>query len=182
MEADNKFQSLKRVHYFFGQMLSQDDFQAEQNYHRERLKRHNRYLHGWGVVTGLKVSAEQKGKEHAIVISPGMALDSLGNEIVIGHPYRVCLNATGSRLYVIARYAAHKTAAIIEGNENQIQYARVEEGFAISIEAKEPGSASSSGGASIKSTDTSSGVPIARLLLRNRRLMVDRKYSRPRTR
>jgi hypothetical protein len=182
MGAENKFQSLKRVHYFFGQILSLDDFQAEQNYHRERLKRHNRFLHGWGVVTGLEVSAELNGNEHTIVISPGMAVDSLGNEIVVGQPHKVCVNATASRLYVIARYAEQKTDAISEGNENQTQYTRVEEGFAISIEAKEPRAASSSQAETIKSIDASSGVPIARLLLRKRRLTVDRKYRRPRTR
>lgn len=44
---------MKRVNYFEGQLLGLDDFRAEQRYHREKRKMHNRFLHGWGVVSGL---------------------------------------------------------------------------------------------------------------------------------
>src|SRR5579859_4781773 len=47
----------KRLQYFYGQMLSPQDFQTEQNYFREKLKLHNRCLEGYGVVCGLLVSA-----------------------------------------------------------------------------------------------------------------------------
>src|SRR5688572_30311715 len=47
---------LKRLNYFYGQMLGVADFQAEQAYFREKLKLHNRCLHGYGVVCGLLVS------------------------------------------------------------------------------------------------------------------------------
>ncbi len=45
----------KRLNYFYGQMLGAADFQAEQNYFREKLKLHNRCLHGYGTVCGLEV-------------------------------------------------------------------------------------------------------------------------------
>jgi len=45
----------RRLNYFYGQMLGVADFQAEQNYFREKLKLHNRCLHGYGVVCGLLV-------------------------------------------------------------------------------------------------------------------------------
>src|SRR5688500_18801799 len=44
---------LNRLNYFYGQMLGVADFQTEQHYFREKLKLHNRYLHGYGVVCGL---------------------------------------------------------------------------------------------------------------------------------
>jgi len=44
-----------RLRYFYGQMLHARDLQAEQAYFREKLKLHNRCLHGWGVVCGLDV-------------------------------------------------------------------------------------------------------------------------------
>jgi hypothetical protein len=49
---------LKRLKYFYGQMLGAYDFQTEQAYFREKLKLHNRCLHGYGVVCGLKVVPE----------------------------------------------------------------------------------------------------------------------------
>jgi hypothetical protein len=45
-----------RLRYFYGQMLHARDLQMEQAYSREKLKLHNRCLHGWGVVCGLDVS------------------------------------------------------------------------------------------------------------------------------
>src|SRR5688500_17425729 len=40
-----------------GQMLSAADFRSEQTYFREKLKLHNRCLHGYGVVCGLEITA-----------------------------------------------------------------------------------------------------------------------------
>jgi hypothetical protein len=45
----------KRLNYFYGQMLGVGDFRAEQAYFREKLKLHNRCLHGYGTVCGLRV-------------------------------------------------------------------------------------------------------------------------------
>lgn len=50
-----EFPELRRLNYFFGQMLSVQDFQTEQAFFREKLKLHNRCLHGYGVVCGLLV-------------------------------------------------------------------------------------------------------------------------------
>ena len=46
---------LERLSYFYGQMLGVQDFRSEQNYFREKLKLHNRCLHGYGIVCGLQV-------------------------------------------------------------------------------------------------------------------------------
>src|SRR6266481_4772062 len=45
----------RRLNYFYGQMLSAQDFQIEQNFFREKMKLHNRCLHGYGTVCGLLV-------------------------------------------------------------------------------------------------------------------------------
>ncbi|HMF54726.1 MAG TPA: hypothetical protein VK619_00075 [Pyrinomonadaceae bacterium] len=47
-----------RLKYFYGQMLGAQDFQKEQDYFREKLKLHNRCLHGYGTVCGLMVVPE----------------------------------------------------------------------------------------------------------------------------
>lgn len=75
--------ALKRVHYFDHQFLKVHDFQAEQDYHVEMRRRHNRLLHGWGVVEGLEV---RQKSQREITIEPGMAIDNKGREIVISGP------------------------------------------------------------------------------------------------
>jgi hypothetical protein len=45
----------RRLKYTYGQLLGVADFQAEQNYFREKQRLHNRCLHGFGVVCGLLI-------------------------------------------------------------------------------------------------------------------------------
>jgi hypothetical protein len=45
----------RRLKYTYGQLLGVADFQAEQNYFREKQRLHNRCLHGYGVVCGLLI-------------------------------------------------------------------------------------------------------------------------------
>ena len=47
--------TLERVRYFSRQALTAEDMTADQEYFRAKLRRHNRYLHGWGVVCGMIV-------------------------------------------------------------------------------------------------------------------------------
>ncbi|GAA2745286.1 hypothetical protein GCM10009868_26160 [Terrabacter aerolatus] len=69
----------RRVNYFEGRLLSADDFRDEQQAGRERSWLHNRMLHGSGVVEGLDVSVDGD----VVVVSPGMAIDAVGREIVL---------------------------------------------------------------------------------------------------
>ena len=73
-------ESLKRPRYFTGQLLTAESLELEEKYFREKLKRHNRALHGFGIVSGLKVIVEAG----QIIVEPGLALDCQGNELVIG--------------------------------------------------------------------------------------------------
>jgi hypothetical protein len=86
---------LARLRYFHGQPLGALDLRREQSYHRNRAMLHNRLLHGWGVVCGLEVRVPPR-KEGGdcdadptvaeVIVLPGVALDCLGNEIVLRHP------------------------------------------------------------------------------------------------
>ena len=71
--------SLKRPRFITGKLVTVGDLQLEQQYFREKLKRHNRSLHGFGIVSGLRVSVNS-GR---IVVEPGLALDCEGNELAI---------------------------------------------------------------------------------------------------
>ena len=83
-----------RLSYFHGQMLAACDFQREQAYFVEKLRLRNRCLHGYGVACGLRVSpipaADSCGTDPdphqpRVTLHPGVAVDCLGNEIVIRH-------------------------------------------------------------------------------------------------
>ncbi len=75
---------LRRPRFFPGRLLSVDDLVGEQEYQRERMRRHNRLLHGWGVVSGLDVAAAPNETQPWLVsITPGHALAPNGDEIVV---------------------------------------------------------------------------------------------------
>ena len=71
--------ALKRPRFFPGKLITPEDLELEQQYLREKLKRHNRSLHGFGIVSGLKVTV----RSGQIVVESGIALDCEGNELVI---------------------------------------------------------------------------------------------------
>jgi len=67
--------------YHFGMLLGVDDFRAEQGFHVGRLRRHQRLLHGAGVVAGYAVAFRPEGFE--LRVSPGYAIDALGRDLVL---------------------------------------------------------------------------------------------------
>ena len=79
----------RRVAFFHGQVLTAADLAAEQAYHREMRQLHNRRLHGYGTVSGLEVSVT----DGCVEVSPGLAIDGLGREVVVTEPLTVCLEA-----------------------------------------------------------------------------------------
>ncbi len=93
----------RRVNYFAGRLLTADDLRTDQEYHRRMRFLHNR-LHGYGVVDGLDVSVDGD----RLHVSPGLAIDVLGREIVLSH--RRCLDlvelpARGNGLHVLIAWA-----------------------------------------------------------------------------
>lgn len=78
---------LERVRFFPRQILGADDLNTEQHYFREKLRRHNRYLHGWGVVCGCEVKpAPTRARPFQVLICPGYVVTPQGDEIMIGCP------------------------------------------------------------------------------------------------
>jgi hypothetical protein len=73
----------KRVRFFDGQFLQDQDFIDEQNYHLDRQRRAPRGLGVTGVVAGLEVTTSA---QYEMTIAPGEAIDSLGRSIVLGQP------------------------------------------------------------------------------------------------
>ena len=75
----------ERLNYFTGQFLTERDFRDEQTYLRGKQLQHNRYLHGWGTVCGLKVTEHPNPacRDRLLMLEPGLALDCCGREIVV---------------------------------------------------------------------------------------------------
>ena len=48
--------AMKRIKYFNGLFLKEQDFITEQNYHLGMRRRHNKRLHTPGIAYGLKVT------------------------------------------------------------------------------------------------------------------------------
>jgi hypothetical protein len=68
-------------------LLTADDMVADQAYFRQKLRRHNRFLHGWGVVCGLEVTAASTEElPWQVQISAGYALGPYGDEIYVAEP------------------------------------------------------------------------------------------------
>ena len=155
------YNNYKRTRYFHGMLLTERDFQAEQIYHQEKRRLLNRKLHGWGVVCGLGVQATTP-ESSKIVITPGMALDCLGNEIVVCHDFEIDLKmfpdfcpGTGAtaqvpcpdpgqevkdcKYYIGIKYTEAPTDPVpvyVPGgscDEKACEYSRVREGYCVSL-------------------------------------------------
>jgi hypothetical protein len=80
---------IERLLFYEREYLRSDDFAAEQNYHMEMRRRLNLALHLYGIVNGLELlkGPLTPGVPDQFYISPGMAIDAYGREIVLFAPY-----------------------------------------------------------------------------------------------
>jgi hypothetical protein len=121
---------VKRLNYFTHQFLTERDFNEEQAYHLEMRRRHNRFLHTWGVVEGLQV---EKGENREVMVTPGFAIDTQGREIVLGEVTHREVRQLGSDtdVYVAVSYrelfeeADHHKAAGADGYTRVTEQAEV---------------------------------------------------------
>jgi hypothetical protein len=172
MDEKYSLRSLKRIRYFHGKVLSAEDFTVEQEYQLEKFRRHNRYLHGYGVVTGLEVSISSSSSDgFKVVISPGYAIDALGREIVIPALYEEALVCTDKATHVCLHYRERETdlvGVVGEAGDDAglFESSRIEESFEIRFETNYPCS--------------EDGIQLARLKRKKARWKIDKKFQRPR--
>jgi hypothetical protein len=89
--------------YYPRQLITPDDLTLEQNYFRNRMRRHNRLLHGWGVVCGALVCPKTtKSSDGRVSFTPwqvqvqqGYVLGPAGDEIIIDCARTVDLRTSG---------------------------------------------------------------------------------------
>lgn len=71
----------ERNRYFSGKYMAPRDFAADPDHLLGRHRLHNRLLHGWGIVTGLRV--RRHTRPDCVRVRAGIAVDSLGREILL---------------------------------------------------------------------------------------------------
>jgi hypothetical protein len=81
----------ERTRFYPRQLVSSDDLTHDQLYFRDKHRRHNRMLHGWGIVCGACVRRNPLNP-CVVSIDPGYILGPYGDEIVIPEavPFDVC--------------------------------------------------------------------------------------------
>ncbi|HSK52021.1 MAG TPA: DUF6519 domain-containing protein [Clostridia bacterium] len=57
------------------------------------LRRHNKHLHGWGIVCGLRVTCgpDEEGQRQVVTVGDGYALDCEGNDLIVERAERLDL-------------------------------------------------------------------------------------------
>lgn len=78
----------ERNRYYYGKLLTEQDFRSEQRYMNDKRRLINRFLHGTGIVAGFEVV---RMDEKSISVEAGIALDGAGREIVAENPFVVRL-------------------------------------------------------------------------------------------
>ena len=170
---------LQRTNFFPGRLLTAEDLLAEQEYHREKQRRHNLHCHGGGVVDGLNVSIEKAASESSVVIGPGVAIDAEGNEIHLCAAVKVPLPEASTALHVGIRFAERFAGSIpVPGTvgEPGTMAERVEEGCVV-ILLEALGVTTTSPAAS-----DSKALSLARVVSRSGNCRVDRRFKVPRAR
>ncbi len=128
------------------------DFEDEQSYHIEKRKHHHRYLHGYGIVCGLRVIPAQPPQRRYVIVEPGVALDPWGREIVVCEPTECELIKGGeperrdrrNSLYLVLEYREVETEPIpilsgaCSSEEENVAPSRVRETFQLSLRPQPP--------------------------------------------
>jgi hypothetical protein len=78
---------IARPTFYEGEILPAADLGATVDYARNQMARHSRYLHSWGIATGLKLTFTT-----GVTVGAGVAIDGTGREIVV--PADVQLDST----------------------------------------------------------------------------------------
>lgn len=88
---------LERVNYEAGMLLGLEATRAEQAYHRQRVNRLQYWFQGAGTLLGLLVKmvpptvfSDENDQSIRLVVTPGIAIDGLGRELLSYEPY--CVN------------------------------------------------------------------------------------------
>ncbi len=148
-----KYFPFERNRYFYGKLLTVNDFETEQKYMNDKRRLINRFLYGSGVVCGMNVVGVD---DTAISVEMGLALDFSGREIIIDTPVIKKLNmiegfesdpeagSDAGYMYLCLEYAerekeaVHSLASSNVRSTGEVDYNKVAEGYRIFLTTQEP--------------------------------------------
>jgi hypothetical protein len=84
--------SNERPRYYPRQIITADDLTLDQEYFREKLRRHNRLIHGWGIICG--ATLDYSTKPWIVIVKSGDILGPWGDAITISRD--VCFDVRTS--------------------------------------------------------------------------------------
>ncbi|MDC0834724.1 hypothetical protein POG22_17190 [Geitlerinema sp. CS-897] len=112
----------KRLRYYTGQFLQENDFNDEQHYHLDRQRRHNRLLHTPGIAEGLIVTGSPGDSE--VNVQPGTAIDADGRAIVLTGNESVTWTSDfhDREVFVVVSYDEEPTDLATEGVREETRW------------------------------------------------------------
>jgi len=149
--VDAKLSQFERNKYFYGKLMTVRDFETEQSYSNEKRRLLSRLIHGTGVVCGIEVKHPMvAGETLTLELTPGVAIDCCGREIVVGDDYDgEKLEANGPPVgkgtyYVYLEYEeCDKESVPVPANSSACEeaccYNRVKERFNVVVSPGGPG-------------------------------------------
>lgn len=149
---NSKLFPFERNKYYYGKLLSVNDFELEQKYVNDKRRAVNRLLLGSGVAAGMYVLLVD---DFTVSVERGLALDFSGREIVIDEPVikRLSLmegydaytqmHKNGGYVYLCVEYAEEDTEPVynVAGKNTAVSgtdYNKVREGFRLFLTDREP--------------------------------------------
>lgn len=149
---NSKLFPFERNKYYYGKLLSVNDFEMEQKYTNDKRRLVNRLMFGTGVVAGMYVLGVD---DFSVSVERGLALDFSGREIVIDNPVIKKLSLIEgydtytethqniSYLYLCLEYAEADTEPVYNaaGRNSAIsgtEYNKIKEGYRLFLTDKEP--------------------------------------------
>lgn len=141
-----------RNRYFYGKLLTAEDFSQEQQYGNDKRRMINRWLFGAGIVSGLEII---RVDDYSVSLEMGLALDNTGREIAVETPVIVKLSSIEGyedatmeegeeSLYLCIRYAEEPVEPVQNVANRAVHtveedtFNKVREGYALYLTDDEP--------------------------------------------
>lgn len=94
----------KRIRAVDGMAVTADVWEESHDYHRQLMRLHMVLNHGSGIISGLEVIASDPA-DNSVYLLPGLAIDPIGQTIVVPEPRAYDLGKADGHLYFIVSYS-----------------------------------------------------------------------------
>lgn len=93
----------KRIRAVDGMAVTADVWEEAHDYHRQLMRLHTILNHGSGIISGLEVIASEPA-DNSVYLLPGLAIDPIGQTIIVPEPRAYDLGKADGHLYLIVSY------------------------------------------------------------------------------